>query len=124
VNQPLSYDVREHINANIDVCDRIKNSRATRYDAKMERWRKFDAKHGAARAPPAPGAPGLRPFTARLRAIGWPAGFKIFRVDTYNSKANPVQWLTLYEIVVRTTGESGDVMANYLPVMLNQSTNN
>ena len=50
--------------------------------------------------------------------------FKIFRVDTYNGKANPTQWLTLYEITVRAAGESEDVMANYLPVMLNQSMKN
>ena len=39
-------------------------------------------------------------------------------------KANPAQWLTLYEIVVRAVGGNEDVMVNYLPVMLNQSTNN
>jgi hypothetical protein len=38
---------------------------------------------------------------ARLRAIRWPASFKIFGVDTYDAKANPEQWLTLYEITVR-----------------------
>ena len=59
----------------------------------------------------------------RLRAVWWPVGFKIFRVDTYDGKAYPAQWLTLYEIVVRATGGSEDVMANYLPVMLNQSKN-
>jgi hypothetical protein len=45
-------------------------------------------------------------------------------VDAYKGKANPAQWLTLYEITVRAAGESEDVMANYLPVMLNQSANN
>ena len=50
-------------------------------------------------------------------------GFKIFRVDTYDGKANPMQWLTLYEITVRATGKSEDVIANYLPIMLNQSVN-
>ena len=58
----------------------------------------------------------------RLQAVRWPAGFKIFEVDTYDDKANPTQWLTLYEISVRAIGGSEDVMANYLPVMLNQST--
>ena len=45
-------------------------------------------------------------------------------MDTYDGKANPAQWLTLYEIAMRATGESKDVMANYLPIMVNQSTNN
>jgi len=40
-------------------------------------------------------------------------------VDTYDGKANPVQWLMLYEIAVRATGRREDVMANYLPIMLN-----
>ena len=45
-------------------------------------------------------------------------------MNTYDGKANPAQWLTLYEITMRATGESEDVMANYLPIMLNQSMNN
>ena len=45
-------------------------------------------------------------------------------VNTYDEKANLAQWLTLYEIAMRVTGRSEDVMANYLPIMLNQSTNN
>ena len=51
-------------------------------------------------------------------------GFKIFGVDTYDFKANPTQWLMLYEIAVRAIGRSEDVMANYLPIMLNHSMNN
>ena len=54
----------------------------------------------------------------------WPVGFKVIGVNTYDRKANPAQWLTLYEITVKVTGEDEDVMANYLPVMLNQSANN
>ena len=51
-------------------------------------------------------------------------GFKILGVNTYDGKANPALWLTLYEIVVKAVGGDEDVMANYLPIMLNQSTNN
>ena len=93
----------------------------------MERCRQFDAEHEGfvARQLPLPtGALGLRPFTKRLRAIRWPVGFKVIGVNTYDGKANPAQWLTLYEIVVKATGKDEDVLANYLPVMLNQSTNN
>ena len=67
---------------------------------------------------------GPHPFVARLRAVQWPTGFKIFRVDPYDGKANPEQWMQLYEITVRAVGENTDVMVNYLPVMLSQSTNN
>jgi len=67
---------------------------------------------------------GPRPFTVRLQAIQWPTGFKVFGVDPYDGKANPEQWMHLYEIDVRATEGNNDVMANYLPVMLSQSTNN
>ena len=67
---------------------------------------------------------GPRPFTARLRAVQWPTGFKIFGVDPYDGKANLEQWVQLYEITVRAIGGNADVMANYLPIMLSLSTNN
>ena len=51
-------------------------------------------------------------------------GFKVLGVNTYDGKANLAQWLTLYEIAVRAVGGDEDVMANYLHIMLNQSTNN
>ena len=51
-------------------------------------------------------------------------GFKVIGVNSYDGKANPAQWLTLYEIAVKAMGGDEDVMVNYLPIMLNQSTNN
>ena len=60
----------------------------------------------------------------RLQVVRWPVGFKVLGVNTYDGKANPAQWLTLYEIAIRATGGDEDVMANYLSIMLNQSTNN
>ena len=93
----------------------------------MERRRQFDAEHEvfAARQVPLPvDALGLCPFTERPQAVWWPVGFKVLGVNTYDGKANSAQWLTLYEIVVRATGEDEDIMANYLPIMLNQSMNN
>jgi hypothetical protein len=44
-------------------------------------------------------------------------------LDTYDGKANPEQWVTLYEIFVRAAGGDEDVTANYLPVVINQSAN-
>ena len=46
-------------------------------------------------------------------------GFKVLGVNTYDRKANPAQWLTLYEIIIRAVGGDEDVMTNYLHVMLN-----
>ena len=46
-------------------------------------------------------------------------GFKVLGINTYDRKANLAQWLTLYEITVRATCGDEDIMAKYLPVMLN-----
>ena len=46
-------------------------------------------------------------------------GFKVIGVNTYDRKANPTQWLTLYKIAVKAMGGDEGIMANYLPVMLN-----
>ena len=51
-------------------------------------------------------------------------GFKVLGVNTYDGKANPAQWLILCEIAVKAAGGDEYIMANYLPVMLNQSANN
>lgn len=48
---------------------------------------------------------GPRAFSARLRAVRWPVGFKISGVEQYDSQANPEQWLTSYAIVVRVARE-------------------
>ena len=88
----------------------------------MDCHRHFNAEHEgfAARQLPLPtGASGLRPFTKRLRGIRWPVGFKVIGVNTYDGKANPAQWLTLYTIVVKAIGKDEDVMMNYLLIMLN-----
>ena len=67
---------------------------------------------------------GPHPFTARVRAVQWPVGFKIFGVDPYDGKANPEQWMQLYKIAIRATRGNNDVMENYLPVLLSQIANN
>ena len=87
----------------------------------MERRWRFDAEHKgfAARQAPLPAsASGLRPFMERLQAIRWPMGFKVISVNTYDRKANPTQWLTLYKIAVKAMGGDEGIMANYLPIML------
>ena len=93
----------------------------------MEHLQQFDVEHegfATHQAPLPAGASGLYPFTEKLRAVQWPMGFKVLGVNICDRKDNPAQWLTLYEIIVKATGKDEDVLANYLPVMLNQSTNN
>jgi hypothetical protein len=69
----------------------------------MQRRRQYDEAHGApgrGYAPHAGHIPSLRPFTDWLCAIIWLRNFKLHDLDTYNGKANPEQWITLYEIAV------------------------
>jgi hypothetical protein len=91
----------------------------------QHRW-EYDEAHGApARgyAPRVSHIPSLRPFTDRLHAVVWPRNFKLHDLDTYNGKANPEQWITLYEITVRAVHGDEDMMANYLPTVIIQSVN-
>ena len=97
------------MNARADVCGHIENSRSTCYEEEMEHHRWFDAGHegfAARQAPLLAGASGLHPFTERLRAVRWHVGFKVIGVNTYDEKANPAQWLTLYDIVVKAMAET------------------
>jgi hypothetical protein len=92
----------------------------------MQRRQEYDgahSAHGRGYAPYAGHIPGLRPFTDQLRAVIWPRNFKLHDLDTYDKKANPEQRITLYEITVQATHGDEDVMANYLPVVINQSAN-
>jgi hypothetical protein len=92
----------------------------------MQRRQEYNEAHGApgcGYAPCAGHIPGLRPFTDRLRAVIWPRNFKLHDLDTNDGKVNPEQWITLYEITVRAAHGDQDVMANYLPVVINQSAN-
>jgi hypothetical protein len=92
----------------------------------MQRKREYDEAHGApgrGYAPCGGHIPDLRPFTDRLHVVIWLRNFKLHDLDTYDGKANPEQWITLYEIAVRAAHGDEDVMTNYLPVVINQSVN-
>jgi hypothetical protein len=92
----------------------------------MQHRREYDEAHGVpgrGHAPRAGYIPGLRPFTDRLRAVVWLRNFKLHDLDTYDGKTNPEQWITLYEIIIRVAHGDEDEMANYLPMVINQSTN-
>lgn len=53
----------------------------------------------------------------------WPRGFKLGDLKKYDGKANPELWIMLYETAVRAANGDEYVMANYLPVVLDQATN-
>ena len=63
-------------------------------------------------------------FTRALRTLRWPHGFKITRVEPYEGRMNPTQWLQAYATAVRATGGDTSVMANYLPIKLTPTTMN
>jgi hypothetical protein len=92
----------------------------------MQRRHEYDEAHGAPDRGDASHAGyiiGLQPFTDRLRAIVWPRNFKLHNLDTYDEKANPKQWITVYEITVRVAHGDEDITANYLPMVIDQSVN-
>jgi hypothetical protein len=106
--------------------DQIKNNQEERHASEMQCRHEYDEAYGVpgcGHAPRASYIPGLRPFTDRLYAVIWPRNFKLHDLDTYDGKANPEQWITLYEIVVRAAHGDEDVMVNYLPMVVNQSVN-
>jgi hypothetical protein len=63
------------------------------------------------------GPPGLKQFTPYLRQVVWPKNFKLEKLRRYEGKENPENWITLYEINVRSASGDEHVMANYLPVV-------
>ena len=47
--------------------------------------------------------------------------FKLDKLKKYDGKENPENWITLYEIAVRSAAGDEHVMANYFPVVLDQA---
>jgi len=47
----------------------------------------------------------------------WPCNFKLEKLKKYDGKENPENWITLYEIAVRSAAGDEHVMANYFPVV-------
>jgi len=68
-----------------------------------------------------PRPPSLKQFSSHLRQVVWPRNFKLKKLKKYDDKENPENWITLYEIVVRSTAGDEHVMANYFPVVLDQA---
>jgi hypothetical protein len=95
-----------------DTRDRI-NRRATER-AVHENLRRieYDAAHGP---------PSLRQFSSHLRQVIWPRNFKLEKLKKYDVKENLENWITLYEIAVRSAARDEHVMVNYFPVVLDQA---
>jgi len=95
-------DARERINRRINDKAAHENVRRIEYDA-------------------AHGPPGLKQFSLHLLQVVWPHNFKLEKLKKYDGKENPENWITLYEITVRSATGDEHVMANYFPVVLDQA---
>jgi len=95
-----------------DARDRINRRAMERSVHENLRRIEYDATHGP---------PGLRQFSSHLRHVMWPHNFKLEKLKKYDGKENPENWITLYEIAVRSAAGDGHVMANYFPVVLDQA---
>ena len=69
----------------------------------------------------AQGPPGLEQFSSHLWQVVWPRNFKLEKLKKYDSKENPENWDTLYEIAVGSVTRDEHVMANYFPIMLDEA---
>jgi hypothetical protein len=99
----LGGNLRDHLSANLNLRDHIENNQEERHASEIQRKQEYDEAHdipGRGHAPCVGNIPSLWPFTDRLCAIVWLRNFKLHDLDTYNGKANPEQWITLYEIDV------------------------
>jgi hypothetical protein len=72
----------------------------------------YDAAHGP---------PGLKQFSSHLRQVVRPHNFKLEKLKKYDVKEHPKNWITLYEIAVRSPTGDEHIMANYFPVVLDQA---
>ena len=90
VNQ--DRDLRHNIPPK-DILERINRHITKRAVHENVRRIEYDAAH----APP-----GLRQFSSHLCQVIWPHSFKLEKLKKYDGKENPKNWITLYEIAVRS----------------------
>ena len=73
-------------------------------------------------APPPKWAPattaGCRAFTLELRSVAWPGKFKPDLPPCYDSTADPVEFLQLYELGIEAANRDEQFMANWFPMVL------
>jgi hypothetical protein len=111
VNQDPNRDLRQKFppcNARSRILSRTNDRQAYENVRHIE----YDTEHGP---------PGLKQFTPNLRQVIWPKNFNLEKLRKYDGKENPENWITLYEITVRSTSGNEHIMANYLPVVLDQA---
>ena len=72
----------------------------------------YDAAHGPS---------GPKQLTSHLQQVVWPRNFKLEKLKKYDGKENPELWISLYEIAVWLAMGDEHIMANYLPVVLDQA---
>jgi hypothetical protein len=59
-----------------------------------------------------------------LRAIQWPATFKLVGIEKIDGESDPKTWLRTYAIAVRAANGNNDIMAAYFPVMMSRQALN
>jgi hypothetical protein len=111
VNRDPNCDLRQQLPPH-DSRSRILSRANDRQAYENVRRIEYDTEHGP---------PGLKQFTSHLRQVVWPKNFKLEKLRKYDGKENPKNWITLYEITVRSALGDEHVMTNYLPVVLEQA---
>lgn len=61
---------------------------------------------------------GFAAFTPCLRAVDWPATFKLAINEKYDGRSDPTIWLKTYSTAVRAANGTYDQMAAYFPVVM------
>ena len=61
---------------------------------------------------------GCRAFTAELCRVSWPGKFKPDSPPRYDGKADPAEFLWLYELGIEAANRDEKVMANWFPMAL------
>jgi hypothetical protein len=111
VNQDPNHDLCQQLPLR-DARSRILSRANDRQAYENVRRIEYDTEHSP---------PGLKQFTSHLRQVVWPKNFKLKKLRKYDSKENPDNWITLYEITIRSASGDEHVMDNYLPVVLDRA---
>jgi len=59
-----------------------------------------------------------------LRAIQWPAIFKLVGIEKFDGKSDPKTWPRTYAIAIRAANGNNNIMAAYFPVMMSRQALN
>jgi hypothetical protein len=56
-----------------------------------------------------------------MKRVCLPLNFKPSRIEKYDGSTNPVEWLKVYQLIIKATGGDSYMMENYLPDCLSVS---